>query len=65
MKSLPGWMDEICTEHLQAVNLASARNKARTQRARGHETIVEKIVKFSPARGRDACYRYVIGPGQG
>jgi hypothetical protein len=31
--------------------------------ARSHETIAEKIGKF--ARGRDACYRYVIGPGQG
>jgi hypothetical protein len=30
MKSLPGYMDEICTEHLQAVDLASARNEART-----------------------------------
>jgi hypothetical protein len=32
MKSLPGWMDEICTEHLQAVDLASARDNARTHK---------------------------------
>ena len=24
MKSLPGWMDEICTEHLQSVQPVSA-----------------------------------------
>jgi hypothetical protein len=28
MKSLPGWVEEICTEHLQSVQLVSVHTNA-------------------------------------